>query len=350
MNTSSFSLFVLLAVSLLTWIPHPTQAQTTAPVQQQQQYYQQAPQKRSFLSRFRRAPRTQQQQQPQAVPQAQQQQQQQPTKRGFSLRLPKFKKPNIRMPRLDLSKVRMPKVKTPKLKWPFGGRQEVKKQVMNYPNAVQNQQIGGAYGIVTGQGVKFYEIGPSQPLGPDERLAQGTLVTIRSNDRSWAYVTLKDQRSGYIGLDQVRFAAPQEVSRAQPKTRSRSTKKSTRSRRLASNSGTKKKYTPPALPKAAADLEEASEPEVNPLLGAAQEDEPEVAQSPEPLPVDSPEVLFDPILDPLEPIPGDMVPSAGPGPEPFLSDPIPSIEEELRAIREAKEAAGEDDASLPSDS
>ena len=64
-------------------------------------------------------------------------------------------------------------------------------------------------------------------------------------------------------------------------------------------------------------------------------DDPEALVETRQQPVDSPEVLFDPILDPIEPGPGT---DPG-GPETFLNDPIPSIEEELRAIQQAKESA-----------
>ena len=95
-------------------------------------------------------------------------------------------------------------------------------------------------------------------------------------------------------------------------------------------------YVPPALPTEAAPLPN-SEPELGNLLLGSPVEEP-LGRGEALLPVDSPEVLFDPILDPIEPVP--YQPISG-GPEPFLADPIPSIEEELRAIEEAK-ARGEE--------
>jgi hypothetical protein len=194
--------------------------------------------------------------------------------------------------------------------------------------------LGGAYGVIRGQEVKFYEIGPSQPFGPDDWLNQGTVVTIRRNDRSWAYVTLEDGRSGYIGLDQVRMASAKEAPRARSAPSNKKRSQMVAQQTVADS----KKYSPPALPSVAAELPpENSEPEFsNLLLDSSGEDE--LVEVEAPAPVDSPDVLFDPILDPIEPAP--YQPYQG-GAEPFLNDPIPSIEEELRAIEEAKAQGGE---------
>lgn len=346
----------------------PPAAQTAVEVGQPQK-------KRSFFSRFRKKPaappaqaaprqpgaaaaQTRQQAQ-QGVPQ--QQVVQEEKKSRFSLRMPKLKMPrldlsrvpkpkmpNIKMPKLKVPKIRMPKVKMPqmkvkmpKLRWPFRrGNDGTRQTVQNYPNGVRNPRLGGAFGVIQENKVKFYEIGPSQPFGPDEVLKSGTLVTIRSNDKSWAYVTLRDGRSGYIGLDQVRLAAKTEVPgsllRPGPRVQQSPTLIADGSDPflLGAEGGA---YAPPALPTVAAELPQVGAPEGNPLLGRSVEDE---GVLPLETPVDSPDVLFDPLLEPLDP----LVPEIPGGPEPFLDDPIPTIEEELRAIQEAKareaEAAG----------
>ncbi|MCH1507246.1 MAG: hypothetical protein L7V86_26980 [Verrucomicrobiales bacterium] len=294
--------------------------------------------KPSFFSRFRRQPTVPEQQAAQAAP---------APKRQFGIRLPRFKKPDLsglpkpRMPKVKFPKLRKPNITMPKLRWPFKRQQVSRQTIQNYPNGVRNPKLGGAYGVIIDDVVKFYEIGPSQPGGPDARLDRGSLVTIRSNDRAWAYITLRDGRSGYIGLDQVRLASERESPKASV-SRPRSSQETGTSSFLSENN---KSYAPPALPTAAADLSDSVE--VNPLLqtSSLEESAPSVIEpvgqaavvDAEPQPVDSPEVLFDPILDPIQPSPG-AIPGS---PQPFLEDPIPSIEEELRAIQEARMKAEE---------
>ncbi len=245
------------------------------------------------------------------------------------LKMPKLKMPKLKMPNLRMPNLRMPKVSMPKIKWPFqrdDGRAD-RQQVQDYPRGVSNPKLGGAYAVIREESVKFYELGPSQPFGPDEVLAEGTMVTLRSNDRSWAYVTLRDGRSGYIGLDQLRLASAAEAPRdfSRPTTR-RPVDPLVAEAGLGNLSGPSE-VAPSALPTEAVDLSGA---ESNPLLQVPPGD---LAGELEP--VDSPEVLFDPLLEPLDPI----VPEDTGAHEPFLTDPIPSIEEELRAIQEAKERA-----------
>lgn len=312
------------------------------------------PQKRSLFSRFRRnkTPEPQQvaPQQQAAAPQSSYQAGAQPAeaaaqpeekKRRFSLRMPRFAKPDFskipkpRLPKVKMPEIRMPQmnVKMPKLRWPFGRRDADNRQtIQDYPNGVRNPRLGGAFGIVRAKAVNFYEFGPSQPFGPDEVLKSGELITIRSNDRSWAYVTLKDGRSGYVGLDQVRLAAEKEVpaSLRRPVPAAELLAENEQPFLIEGSDD----YVPPTLPAMETAAPGAEAEAGNPLLGMAQD--PGVPGTT--TPVDTPEVLFDPLLEPLDPI----VPEIPGGPEPFLNDPIPSIEEELRAIQEAKARAAED--------
>ena len=336
MKAKYLTLLLTICVILgnLSWVENAP-AQSAAPPTQEAYVPAKKP---SFLSRFRRKPAVPQYQTAEAAP---------APKRQFGIRLPRFKKPDLsaipkpRMPKVKLPKFRKPNITMPKMRWPFNRQQVSRQTIQDYPNGVRNPKLGGAYGIIVDDVVKFYEMGPSQPGGPDASLDRGSLVTIRSNDRAWAYVTLRDGRSGYIGLDQVRLASEKESPKgAVPKPRPRNAKKES-SLYLADN---KKSYAPPALPTAAAEPTDSAE--MNPLLQSSSLEEP-APSDPEPIeeneivaepqPVDSPEVLFDPILDPLEPAPG-VIPG---GPPPFLSDPIPSIEEELRAIQEARLKAEE---------
>ena len=155
-------------------------AQAGAPLDQEAYVLAQKP---SFFSRFRSR----------QVPQQQAAEVGTAPKRGFGIRMPRFKKPDLsripkpRMPKMSFPKLRKPNVIMPKMRWPFKRPQVPRQTIQNYPNGVRNFKLGGAYGVIADDTVKFYEIGPSQPSGPDATLNRGTLVTIRSNDRAWAY-------------------------------------------------------------------------------------------------------------------------------------------------------------------
>ncbi len=293
------------------------------------------PKKRGLLSIFKRRKAHQAPQQQTAAAAHPAPQTQQPQKKRF--RMPRFKKPDFsRMPRLDLSKVpkpklrmpkfkkpnlSMPKLALPKMKWPGKRAPRVSPQ-QRYENAVPNPNGQGVYAIVEDEGTRFYELGPTQTYGPDAELPAGTLVTLRSNDRAWANVILKDGRSGYVGLDQVRLAAKSETPQILPPAPRE------RPAEWAQVTQGTETYEPPKLPepRSVANAGETAATE-HPLLPS---EETVVSVPDDSIPVDSPEVLFDPLLDPVPPVTG---------PAPFLDDPIPSIEEELRAIQEANEAA-----------
>ncbi len=245
------------------------------------------------------------------------------------MRLPKMNVPKVRMPQVNMPKFSMPKVGVPKWNMPKvslpkfkrlgGGDFAQGSDVMkDYPGAIPTNDGTGFYAIVKDKNVKFYELGPSQPYGPDDYLSPGDRITLMSNDRSWAHVTLKDGRSGYVGLDQVRFASQGEVPR-QRMSDDRLVQSAAQPTELEPLEG----YMPPSLP--SVPTAESPEAQFNPLL------DPLNPEASEPVfDVSGPsEVLIDPSIDPL--------PSIGGGPAPFLEDPllgtgVPSIEDELRAI------------------
>ena len=224
----------------------------------------------------------------------------QPRKGGFKLRLPKFGKPALARSGNGIR--------------------------VHYPNGIRNPELGGAYGVIQGDRVKFYEFGPAQPRGPDEWLTQSSLVTIRSNDRAWAQVTLASGRSGYVALKQVRLANATEAARA---TAPPKPGLSPGSQMVAGNESKKRP------PRTAADSTGAQEPEIKPSGRGATANKPRLGAGP----ADEsqlPEPYFDPILDPLGPIPDGRASIPG-DPEPFTSDRILSVEEELRAIQREKD-------------
>ena len=255
-------------------------------------------------------------------------------KRG--LRFPQFRKPvfsKVRLPKVQMPKMTMPKFKVPKVNAPKWNMPKVSlpkfkgfrkddlltnsKDVMReYPGAIVTADGTGYHAIVKDQEVKFYELGPSQSFGPDDYLDQGDPITLISNDRSWAHVVLQDGRTGYVGLDQVRFASTKEVP-------SKHLASPNYKRQLAHPSASTEteslvEYEPPSSPNVP-----APEAQFNPLLDSLNPVNGQSVIIEESLPSD---VLVDPSFDPING-----------GPEPFLEDPllgtgVPSIEEELRAI------------------
>ena len=68
--------------------------------------------------------------------------------------------------------------------------------------------------IVTENDVKGYANGPSQSMDADERLAKGTVVSLKKGGKAWADIKLEDGRILTVGADQIRpakitdFASP----------------------------------------------------------------------------------------------------------------------------------------------
>ncbi len=61
--------------------------------------------------------------------------------------------------------------------------------------------------IIKDEDVAAYTYGPSQATGPDDRLAKGTLVTLKRAGKSWSEVELENGRRYTVGSDQIRKAA-----------------------------------------------------------------------------------------------------------------------------------------------
>ena len=60
--------------------------------------------------------------------------------------------------------------------------------------------------IITDNDVKGYANGPSQSMDADERLAKGTVVSLKKGGKAWADIKLEDGRTLTVGADQIRPA------------------------------------------------------------------------------------------------------------------------------------------------
>lgn len=60
--------------------------------------------------------------------------------------------------------------------------------------------------IVKDDNVKAYVYGPSQSGGADERLARGTILTLKKSSRAWAEIVVDGGRAYTVGADQIRKA------------------------------------------------------------------------------------------------------------------------------------------------
>lgn len=66
--------------------------------------------------------------------------------------------------------------------------------------------------VITEDDAPIYAYGPAQPTGPDERLAKGTIVSMKQAGKSWSRITLEDGRSFMIGTVQMRKARESDFS------------------------------------------------------------------------------------------------------------------------------------------
>ena len=71
----------------------------------------------------------------------------------------------------------------------------------------------GQYYIVSAREAEFYRYGPQQANGPDEKLAQGTLVTLIRLAFGYSKVQLSNGLQGYVASQDI-HAAPPEVVQA----------------------------------------------------------------------------------------------------------------------------------------
>ena len=66
--------------------------------------------------------------------------------------------------------------------------------------------------VVKDDRAAFYEFGPSQPNGPDDRLRRGEVVKLIEGGKGWARVEREGGRTGFLGADQLRQAGENDFA------------------------------------------------------------------------------------------------------------------------------------------
>jgi hypothetical protein len=72
----------------------------------------------------------------------------------------------------------------------------------------------GQYYVVTAMQAEFYRYGPQQANGPDEKLAQGTLMTLIRPAFGYSKVQLLNGLQGYVASQDIHAASPEMVQAA----------------------------------------------------------------------------------------------------------------------------------------
>ena len=72
----------------------------------------------------------------------------------------------------------------------------------------------GQYYVVSAKEAEFYRYGPQQANGPDEKLAQGSLLTLVRPAFGYSKVQLSNGVEGYIASQDIHAASPEVVQAA----------------------------------------------------------------------------------------------------------------------------------------
>jgi hypothetical protein len=72
----------------------------------------------------------------------------------------------------------------------------------------------GQYYVVSARKAEFYRYGPQQASGPDEKLAQGTLVGLLRTSFGYSKVQLMNGVQGYVASQDIHTAPPEVVQAA----------------------------------------------------------------------------------------------------------------------------------------
>ena len=122
----------------------------------------------------------------------------------------------------------------------------------------------GQYYVVSAREAKFFHYGPQQATGPDEKLAQGTLVTLIRPEFGYRKVQLSNGLQGYVASQDIHVAPPEVVQAAtNPNPTVSGTSEPNRNRRSRDNTVDPRFLPPPpALPE--------DEPEPTPIPGSEQ--------------------------------------------------------------------------------
>ena len=129
------------------------------------------------------------------------------------------------------------------------------------PAAASNS---GQYYVVSAREAKFFHYGPQQATGPDEKLAQGTLVTLIRPEFGYRKIQLSNGLQGYVAGQDIHAAPPEVVQAAtNPNPTVSGTSEPNRNRRSRRNMVDPRFLPPPpALPE--------DEPEPTPIPGSEQ--------------------------------------------------------------------------------
>jgi hypothetical protein len=119
----------------------------------------------------------------------------------------------------------------------------------------------GQYYIVSVKEAEFYRYGPQQANGPDEKLAQGTLLTLIRPAFGYSKVQLSNGLQGYVASQDI-HAAPADVVQAatNPNPPVTGTSESNRQPRFRYNIVDPRFLPPPPLPE--------DQPEPTPIPGS----------------------------------------------------------------------------------
>ena len=129
------------------------------------------------------------------------------------------------------------------------------------PAAASNS---GQYYVVSAREAKFFRYGPQQASGPDEKLAQGTLMTLIRPEFGYRKVQLSNGLQGYVAGQDIHAAPPEVVQAAtNPNPTVSGTIEPNRNRRSRDNMVDPRFLPPPpALPE--------DQPEPTPIPGSEQ--------------------------------------------------------------------------------
>ena len=94
----------------------------------------------------------------------------------------------------------------------------------------------GQYYVVSARKAAFYRYGPQQASGPDEKLAQGTLVGLLRTSFGYSEVQLMNGVQGYVASQDIHTAPPEVVQAVtNPKPTVSGTSDANRNRRFRHN-------------------------------------------------------------------------------------------------------------------
>ncbi len=108
---------------------------------------------------------------------------------------------NLRAPKIVLPKLSLPQINAP------GAPASADLGTVGF----SDPDSGRLFYVIRRERTRFYLLSPQQPMGPDDFLAQGTLVQLVRSDKGWADIQLPDGRVGTVGTNNLRLAGGSDV-------------------------------------------------------------------------------------------------------------------------------------------